>query len=91
MVDRVLLRPPPGAEVQRCHPDGDRAETDDRPGLWRPHLEHDRRLRQRSRIGIPSLRLDPALVDGERRAVCDRSLGTPSSLLLVDLEVGERE
>ena len=91
MVDRVLLRPPPGAEMQCRHADRDRAEPNDRAVPWRAHLLDDRRLRERGRIGIAALRPDPALVDGERGAVGDGRLGSPSPLVLVDPEIGERE
>ena len=91
VVDLVLLRPPSGAEVERGHPDSDRAQSRDRARTGSVHRQDERCLRQRGRVGVAALSPDPALVDVQRRAVRDRGLGGPPPFLDVEAEVGERQ
>ena len=92
VVDLVALGAAAGAEMERGDADVDRAEP--RHGARVASArdgEHDRRPRQHVRIGVAALRADPALVDGERRAVRDGSLRAAPPLLDVDAEIGQGE
>ena len=91
VVDRVLLRPPAGAEMQGGVADRDRAEPADEPRRRRRHVAHDRRRRQRALVRRAALRLDPATPRGVGRAVGDGRLGAAPPFGVVDPEVGQRE
>src|SRR5207247_1198618 len=91
VVDLVLLRPSPGAELERGDADADCAERNDSAVGGSLHRPHDRRPRQRVEARIPALRANPAFVELVRRAVRDRGLRPTTTLVDVDLQVGEGE
>jgi hypothetical protein len=71
MVDGVLLRAAPRAQLESGVPDGERPEANDYAVVGRNHLPHDRSRGEHRRIGIASLCANPALVRGRGRAVLD--------------------
>jgi hypothetical protein len=91
VVDRVVLRPAPGAEMERSLPDGDRPQRGDVAVAIRCDLEERRRRRQRvfGRVAVPCA--DSAFGQFERQPVGDRLRGPHAPFLLVDAEVRHRE
>ncbi len=91
VVDLVVLRHPPGAEMHGGVPDGHGAEPLDDAVARRRHLPHDGRAGERALGWIAALGSDPAIPRRARRPVGHRLFGAPPALRLVDAEVGERE
>ena len=62
VVDRVVLRPAPAAELERrdSHVEGSKTRHD--TVARSAHLAYDRRAWQAREIGIPALRTNPPLV-----------------------------
>src|SRR5687768_5844232 len=91
VVDRIVLRPPPGAESERCDPNAHGAETADGARSRRRDLADDRSPREGGLVRLAALGRDPAIVRRERGAVCERSLCAAPAFCLVYAEVRERE
>ena len=75
VVDRVLLRPPSGAELERRAADAERGDALRRTRRGRRSApSRDRRVREHLQRGVAALGRDPALVRRERGPVVDRAL-----------------
>ena len=84
VVDRVVLRPPARAEVERGVADRDRAEARDVPGRGAVDRAHDRSASAARPRRVAALRLDPAARRRDGGAVRDRRLGARAPFGLVD-------
>ena len=91
VVDRVRLRAPARAELERGNADRERADAGHDAGRRGRNRAAHGRVRQRPRVGIAALRPDPPLVDREGGSVADGRLGAAPSLVDVDPEVGVRK
>ena len=91
MVDRVVLRAATRPELERHPAETQGGDLGDEALVVRCQLVHHRRGRQRFGCGIATLGLDPPAERRERRAVVQHLFSTPSPLLGVDPEVGERQ
>ncbi len=91
MVDRVLLRPPSRAELERHAADAERGDACDEPCSIGGQLRAHGCLAEHVERGVAALCCDPALVRGESGPVLDCSLGPARALVGVDAEIGERD
>ena len=87
VVDLVVLRCSPGAQMESCHANGDRSQPPDVARPRRCDLVHDRRHGQRTLVGISALRRDPPAPDIGGGTVRDRLLREPSAFGLVHAEI----
>ena len=91
VVDRVLLRAPPAAELEARDPDRKRGEPRHDAGVRSHDLTDDGSARERIEVGIAALRADPLLVLLARRAVGHRLPRTLAALVHVDAQIGQGE
>ena len=91
VIDVVGLRASAGAELERRDGDGEGAETRDDAVSVSEDVADDGCARQRGRIGVATLRADPALVHRQSRAVRDGRLGSAPPFVGVDAEVRQAQ
>src|SRR6266511_4730146 len=91
VVDLVLLARAPGTQVQRRETDRKRPQLAHVAAVGRLDVADDGRPLERLLARVAALRTDPALVRRDRGPVGDYRFRTPSTFVLVDAEIRERE
>ena len=89
VVDRVVLRPAAGSEMERSTPDGDRAEARDVARPRRFDVRDDACLRESILPRAPPCAAIQRSYRSRAGPVRDGCVGAPAALVLVDPQVGQ--